>query len=176
MDARARLAAIVDEGSFREIGKIAGNASYDENGDVIPQIYHGKTRGERHRELIQYGIDGGVRQVKDAHDIAGGNGRIHINVLWEMGGAEPVLDASCGRPPSDGAWHRWPDPCLHPHSGLRALHRAGVVRRPRTRRQGQDFQSNDRDTPRPRFGRADLEADRRRGDEPAQPAQRSARE
>ena len=64
----------------------------DENGDVIPQIYHGKTRIERHVELIQYGIDGGVRQVKDAHEIAGGNGRIHINVLWEMGGAEPVLE------------------------------------------------------------------------------------
>ncbi|MBT5072300.1 MAG: nitronate monooxygenase [Kordiimonadaceae bacterium] len=65
---------------------------FDENGEVIPQIYHGKTRIERHAELIQYGIDGGVRQVKDAHDIAGGNGRIHINVLWEMGGAEPVLE------------------------------------------------------------------------------------
>lgn len=39
MDARARLAALVDDGSFREIGKIAGKASYDENGDlqgVIP--------------------------------------------------------------------------------------------------------------------------------------------
>jgi len=66
--------------------------NFDENGNVIPQVYHGKTRTERHAELIQYGIDGGVRQVKDAHDIAGGNGRIHINVLWEMGGAEPVLE------------------------------------------------------------------------------------
>lgn len=66
--------------------------NFDENGNVIPQVYHGKTRIERHAELIQYGIDGGVRQVKDAHDIAGGNGRIHINVLWEMGGAEPVLE------------------------------------------------------------------------------------
>ena len=34
MDARARLAALVDEGSFREIGKIAGTARYDENGDL----------------------------------------------------------------------------------------------------------------------------------------------
>lgn len=66
--------------------------NFDENGDVIPQIYHGKTRMERHAELIQYGIDGGIRQVKDAHEIAGGKGRIHINVLWEMGGAEPILD------------------------------------------------------------------------------------
>ncbi len=35
MDARARLAAIVDERSFREIGKIAGRGSYDEKGELI---------------------------------------------------------------------------------------------------------------------------------------------
>ncbi len=34
MDARARLGAMCDPGSFREIGKIAGSASYDENGDL----------------------------------------------------------------------------------------------------------------------------------------------
>ncbi|MFZ9394958.1 MAG: acyl-CoA carboxylase subunit beta [Erythrobacter sp.] len=34
MDARARLAALVDEGSFREIGKIAGSARYDAHGDL----------------------------------------------------------------------------------------------------------------------------------------------
>ena len=34
MDARARLAALCDEGSFREIGKIAGKGQYDESGDL----------------------------------------------------------------------------------------------------------------------------------------------
>ncbi|MEL6707063.1 MAG: carboxyl transferase domain-containing protein [Pseudomonadota bacterium] len=34
MDARARLAALCDPGSFREIGKIAGRGHYDENGDL----------------------------------------------------------------------------------------------------------------------------------------------
>ena len=34
MDARARLAALVDPGSFREIGKIAGKGSYDENSEL----------------------------------------------------------------------------------------------------------------------------------------------
>ena len=34
MDARARLDAICDPGSFREIGKIAGKGHYDENGDL----------------------------------------------------------------------------------------------------------------------------------------------
>ncbi len=65
--------------------------SYDENGNVIPQTYEGKTRGERHEELIAYGIAGGVAQVKQAHEIAGGKGAININVLWEMGGAQDIL-------------------------------------------------------------------------------------
>ena len=34
MDARARLAALVDDGSFREIGKIAGKGSYDDEGNL----------------------------------------------------------------------------------------------------------------------------------------------
>ena len=65
--------------------------SYDENGDVIPQIYHGKTRGERHQELVQYAIEGAVEQVRRAYDLAGGKGAININVLWEMGGAQEIL-------------------------------------------------------------------------------------
>jgi nitronate monooxygenase len=66
--------------------------SYDENGDVIPQIYRAKTRRERHDELIHYGIEGAVAQVHRAWDIAGGKGAININVLWEMGGAQPILE------------------------------------------------------------------------------------
>lgn len=34
MDARARIAALVDAGSFREIGKIAGRGSYDPDGQL----------------------------------------------------------------------------------------------------------------------------------------------
>lgn len=34
LDARARIAAIVDAGSFREIGQIAGRATYDEHGQI----------------------------------------------------------------------------------------------------------------------------------------------
>jgi len=66
--------------------------SYDDDGNVIPQVYHGKTRIERHRELIDYGVNGGITQVQQAHDVAGDRGRIHVNVLWEMGGAEAVLE------------------------------------------------------------------------------------
>ncbi|MGB7372591.1 acyl-CoA carboxylase subunit beta [Pontixanthobacter sp.] len=34
LDARQRIAGLVDAGSFREIGKIAGRGSYDENGEL----------------------------------------------------------------------------------------------------------------------------------------------
>jgi len=65
--------------------------SYDDDGNIIPQVYHARNRRDRHEELIKYGIDGGITQVKKAYDISGGKGAIHINVLWEMGGAERIL-------------------------------------------------------------------------------------
>ncbi|WP_043360002.1 nitronate monooxygenase family protein [Belnapia sp. F-4-1] len=65
--------------------------SYDENGEVIRQIYHGKTRRERHEELVAYGIRGGIAQAQEAHERSNGQGRIHTNILWEMGGAERVV-------------------------------------------------------------------------------------
>lgn len=66
--------------------------SYDEQGRAIPQIYHGRTRRDRHEELIAYAIEGGVTQAKRAWDISGGKGRIHANILWEMGGAEEIIN------------------------------------------------------------------------------------
>ena len=65
--------------------------SYDSFGNVIPQIYHGRTRRDRHEELVAYAIDGAVEQVKRAYEIADGRGAININVLWEMGGAQRIL-------------------------------------------------------------------------------------
>ncbi|HTR17924.1 MAG TPA: nitronate monooxygenase [Acetobacteraceae bacterium] len=65
--------------------------SYDENGRVIPQVYHGRTRRDRHEELVAYGIRGGIAQAQRAHELSGGRGRIHANILWEMGGAERVI-------------------------------------------------------------------------------------
>jgi nitronate monooxygenase len=66
--------------------------SFDPTGKIVPQIYHALTRKERHQELIRYAIDGAVEQVRRAYDIAGGKGAININVLWEMGGAQEVLE------------------------------------------------------------------------------------
>jgi NAD(P)H-dependent flavin oxidoreductase YrpB (nitropropane dioxygenase family) len=65
--------------------------SFDADGHVIPQIYHGRTRRERHEELVAYAIRGGIAQAREAYEIAGGRGRIHANILWEMGAAERVI-------------------------------------------------------------------------------------
>jgi NAD(P)H-dependent flavin oxidoreductase YrpB (nitropropane dioxygenase family) len=82
-----RWAAMGGVGTFSAV-----NAdSYDEAGHVIPQIYHGRTRRERHEELIAYGIRGALTQARRAYDMANGKGRIHANLLWEMGGAERII-------------------------------------------------------------------------------------
>jgi NAD(P)H-dependent flavin oxidoreductase YrpB (nitropropane dioxygenase family) len=75
------------------IGTVSAvNASrLDEQGKIIPVDYKGRNRKERFKELVQFGIEGGLTQLRQAHDIAGGNGRLHVNVLWEMGGAQQIL-------------------------------------------------------------------------------------
>ena len=75
------------------VGTFSGvNADlYDEAGRQVEMVYRGRTRSERHQELIAYGIRGGIAQARIAHDISGGQGRLHMNVLWEMGGAEEIL-------------------------------------------------------------------------------------
>ncbi|MGE5269600.1 MAG: NAD(P)H-dependent flavin oxidoreductase [Thiohalocapsa sp.] len=75
------------------VGTFSGvNAdSYDEKGGLIEQRYFGRTRRERHEELVAYAIAGGIQQARVAHEACGGGGRIHINVLWEMAAAERVL-------------------------------------------------------------------------------------
>ncbi|HEX3984364.1 MAG TPA: nitronate monooxygenase, partial [Acidisoma sp.] len=65
--------------------------SYDAEGHRIDQVYHGRTRRDRHEELIDYAIKGGIAQARKAHEINDGGGRIHANILWEMGAAERVI-------------------------------------------------------------------------------------
>ncbi|MDD2877432.1 MAG: nitronate monooxygenase [Acidiphilium sp.] len=65
--------------------------AYDEEGRPIPQLYHGSTRRARHEELVTYAIAGGIAQARRAHEESGGQGRIHANILWEMGAAERVI-------------------------------------------------------------------------------------
>ena len=68
------------------IGTFSGvNAdSYDKEGNIVPQIYHEKTRSLRHQELVNYSVSGAVEQAEIARDIAGNNAAIHVNILWEM--------------------------------------------------------------------------------------------
>jgi nitronate monooxygenase len=75
------------------VGTFSGvNAdSFDDDGNVIDQVYRGKTRRERHEELIGYSIAGGITQARIAHEVSNGQGRIHMNVLWEMAAAERIL-------------------------------------------------------------------------------------
>ncbi len=71
--------------------------SYDAEGKIIPQVYKSLTRKERHEELIHYGIEGAVAQVERAYELSGGKGAININVLWEMGGAQQILEGVLAR-------------------------------------------------------------------------------
>jgi len=65
----------------------------DMRGEVIPQTYQGRTRRERHEELIAFAIGGAVHQARVAWETAGAQGRIHMNILWEMAAAERILNA-----------------------------------------------------------------------------------
>jgi NAD(P)H-dependent flavin oxidoreductase YrpB (nitropropane dioxygenase family) len=75
------------------VGTFSGvNAdSYGEDGSPIAQVYRGRTRRERHEELVAYAIAGGIQQAQVAYEMSGGAGRVHMNVLWEMAAAERVL-------------------------------------------------------------------------------------
>ena len=75
------------------VGTFSGvNAdTYDAEGGYLAQIYRGRTRRERHEELIAYSIAGGIAQARIAHERSNGQGRIHMNVLWEMAAAERIL-------------------------------------------------------------------------------------
>ena len=75
------------------VGTFSGvNAdAFTDDGTLIPQIYRGATRRERHQELIRFSIEGGIHQARVAYETAGGKGPIHMNVLWEMGAAETIL-------------------------------------------------------------------------------------
>ncbi len=77
------------------IGTFSGvNAdARDSSGQLIPVRYLGRTRRDRHEELIAYAIRGALTQARVAYETAGGRGRIHMNILWEMAAAERILHA-----------------------------------------------------------------------------------
>lgn len=64
---------------------------YDDNGRVIMERSTRLKRQERHEDLIAAAIKGGIAQAQIAHEIAGNNGRIHVNELWELADSETVI-------------------------------------------------------------------------------------
>ena len=65
---------------------------YDNLGNVVSEFISPKSRPERHKEMIERAIKGGIAQAQVAHEISGGNGRIHMNMLWEMADSQTVLE------------------------------------------------------------------------------------
>ena len=55
---------------------------FDKAGAIIPQIYKGRNRRERHEELVDFSISGGIAQVQRAHELRKGLGSLNINILW----------------------------------------------------------------------------------------------
>ncbi len=86
----------VSSGAFAEAGAVGTFSGVnckliDDNGNYIPLVYKGKTRIEKHRELIEYSIKAAISQAKIAWNKSKGKGRIHINVLWEMAACQEIL-------------------------------------------------------------------------------------
>ncbi len=75
------------------VGTFSGvNAdSYGEAGQLIAQLYHGRTRRERHEELSPMRSPAASSRRVSPMSARNGEGRIHMNVLWEMAAAERVL-------------------------------------------------------------------------------------
>ncbi len=82
------------------VGTISGTNPdfYDEHGNIIRYVFD-KTwsRKEKFQNLCKWSILGGIAQAKLAHDISCGNGRLHLNFLWEAGGTKKIMDAVLGK-------------------------------------------------------------------------------
>lgn len=75
------------------VGTFSGvNADFfDDDGRIVSQVYHGKTRRDRYEELVAFAIRGGISQARVAYETSGGRGRIHMNVLWEAAASQRIL-------------------------------------------------------------------------------------
>ncbi len=64
---------------------------YDQHGNVVGHDYKGRTRRERHDEMVNFSIKGTIDQIRKAWEISRGEGLININMLWELGGSQRAL-------------------------------------------------------------------------------------
>lgn len=65
---------------------------YDQQGKVVLYSFKSHIRAQRHEELIAQEIKGAIAQVEKAYEMAEGNGLINLNILWEMGGTQRILE------------------------------------------------------------------------------------
>lgn len=65
----------------------------DNNGHVILETFSKRIRSERHQEMVDYAIKGGIDQAQLAYELSAGNGRIHMNMLWEMADSEYIISS-----------------------------------------------------------------------------------
>lgn len=64
----------------------------DHQGHVILENFTKRKRLDRHAEMVEYAVQGGIDQAKLAYEISGGKGRIHMNMLWEMADSERMIE------------------------------------------------------------------------------------
>lgn len=64
---------------------------YDANGREISYPYTGRSRPERHEEMVALSIKGCIFQAGIAYKISGGKGRIRINFLKMAGGSMRIM-------------------------------------------------------------------------------------
>lgn len=87
-------------GSFAKegcVGTLSATNSdyYDDYGNVIRYVFDkALTRKEKFVKLVEYSIKGAIDQVKIAHEVSSGNGRIHMNLLWEAGGTKHIIEGA----------------------------------------------------------------------------------
>jgi NAD(P)H-dependent flavin oxidoreductase YrpB (nitropropane dioxygenase family) len=79
------------ENSGGTIAATGAAIGYDDNGREISYPYTGRTRPERHEEMVALSIDGCILQARIAHKISGGKGRIRINFLKMAGGSMRIM-------------------------------------------------------------------------------------
>lgn len=84
------MPSIAKEGCVGTISLVSADY-YDDNGNVVMERSTRLKRQERHEDLIRGAIKGGIAQAQIAHEIAGNNGRIHVNELWELADSEQVI-------------------------------------------------------------------------------------
>ncbi|MDR1008752.1 MAG: nitronate monooxygenase, partial [Rickettsiales bacterium] len=64
----------------------------NEDGRLVAPKPQGNSRAERQASLISQGVKGCVDQAALAHEFSDGHGLVAMNILWEQGGSQELLE------------------------------------------------------------------------------------